>query len=270
MYLEQPQGNVAAKKLPSNLNPGLPTNATIVDGDKLSSSLISADELIAKMVEAYGGEANLRKHKSSVTTIELDLESQGMKGQGTISARAPNLAGSDMTFTALGKKVAQVVTFFDGNGGGEVMSFGPPDTYSGKRLDDIRNGADFYDVLNWKTNYKTITVKRIAKVGDEDAYVVEKRPEKGTLVTDYVSTKSFMLLKRDSLVVVETAGFELPQTQTFSDYRNVDGVMVAFKSTSSNVANGDITMRVLDVKFNLDIPDTVFKKPANPPKRTDQ
>ena len=267
LYLEQPQGNVAAAKIPS---PGLPVGAQIVTEADLKKSLISTDELIAKMIEASGGEANLRKHKSAVMTVELDLESQGMKGLGTIRTRAPNLAGSEMTFTALGKKVAQIVTFFDGNGGGEVMSFGPPETYSGKRLDDIRNGADFYDVLNWKTNYKNITVKRITKVGDEDAYVVEKRPEKGTLVTDYVSTKSFLLLKRESLIVSETAGVEIPQTQTFSDYRNVDGVMVAFKSSSSNIANGDITMRVRDMKFDVDIPDTLFQKPANPPKRTDQ
>lgn len=267
LYLEQPQGNVAAAKIPS---PGLPVGAQIVTDADLKKSLISTDELIAKMIEAYGGEANLRKHKSAVMTVELDLESQGMKGLGTISTRAPNLAGSEMTFTALGKKVAQIVTFFDGNGGGEVMSFGPPETYSGKRLDDIRNGADFYDVLNWKTNYKNITVKRITKFGDEDAYVVEKRPEKGTVVTDYVSTKSFLLLKRDSLIVSETAGVEIPQTQMFSDYRNVDGVMVAFKFSSSNIANGDITMRVRDMKFDVDIPDTVFQKPANPPKRTDQ
>lgn len=150
------------------------------------------------------------------------------------------------------------------------MSFGPPDTYSGKRLEDVRTGADFYDALNWKTNYKTITVKRLAKVGDEDAYVVEKQSEKGTLVTDYISTKSFLVLRRDSLIVNETVGIELPQTQMFSDYRNVDGVMVPFHSTSSNVANGDIIMRVLDVKFDVGIPDSVFQKPAKPPKRTDQ
>lgn len=78
------------------------------------------------------------------------------------------------------------------------------------------------------------------------------------------------MLKRDSLIVVETVGIELPQTQTFSDYRNVDGVMVTFKTTASNVANGDITMRTLDVKFDVPIPDTVFQKPANPPKRTDR
>ena len=267
MYIEQPQGNVAATKLKST---GLPVGAQVVTEADLKKSLISTDELIAKMIEAYGGETNIRKHKSSLTKVEIDLESQGMKGQGTLFASAPNLAASNLTFTALGKQVAQVVTFFDGKNGGEVSSFGSPETYSGKRLEDIRTGSDVYDVANWKTNYKTITVKRIVKVGDEDAYVVEKRPEKGTLVTDYVSTKSFLLLKRDSVIVVETAGFELPQTQTFSDYRNVDGVMVAFKTMMSNIAQGDITLRVVDMKFDAPFPDTVFQKPANPPKRTDQ
>lgn len=232
--------------------------------------LISADALITKMIEAYGGEANIRKHKSSVTKVEIDLESQGMTGQGTIYARAPNLIGSEMWFTALDKKVGQVITFFDGNGGGEVMSFGPPETYSGKRLEDIRAGSDVYDVVNWKTNYKTISVNKIMKVGDEEAFVVVRRPEKGTPITDYVSMKSFLVLKRDSVIVSETAGIEIPQTQMFSDYRNVDGVMVPFKTTSSNIANGDVTMRVLDVKFDANVPDTVFRTPANPPKRTDQ
>jgi hypothetical protein len=193
-----------------------------------------------------------------------------MQGQGTLFARAPNLAASNMTFTALGKQVAQVVTFFDGNGGGELTSFGSPETYSGKRLDDIRTGSDVYDVANWKTNYKTITVKRIAKVGDEDAYVVEKKPEKGTVVTDYVSTKTFLLLKRESVIVSENVGIEIPHTQMFSDYRNVDGVMVAFTTMMNNIAQGDITLRVVDVKFDTSFPDTVFQKPANPPKRTDQ
>jgi len=270
LYIEQPQGNVAVPKVAANKPAEATANGAPTNGAGNDSSLISVDELITKVIAAYGGEENLRKHKSSLTTIELDLESQGMKGTGSISARAPNLAGSDMTFTALGKKVAQIVTFFDGSNGGEVMSFGPPETYSGKRLDDIRLGSDFYDVLNWKTNYKTITIKKIAKVGDEDAYVVEKKGEKGTPVIDYISTKSFLLLKRDSIVVSETAGIEIPQSQMFSDYRQVDGVMVAFKTMASNISSGDIVVRVVDVKFDVAIPDTVFHKPANPPKRTDQ
>jgi CubicO group peptidase (beta-lactamase class C family) len=267
LFIEQPQGNIVLPKATASK----PDGATAgTNGAPAGNSLISTDELIARMIAALGGEENLRKHKSSVTQIEVDLENQGVQAKGSISARAPNLVASNTTFTAIGKTIGAQIGFFDGNVGGEVMSFGPPETYSGKRLEDIRAGSDFYDVLNWKTNYKTITVKKIAKVGDEDVYVVERRSEKGTPVTDYVSTKSFLVLKRDSLIVSETTGIELPQTQTFSDYRNVDGVMIPFKSTSSNIANGDIVIRVIDVKFNVDVPDSVFHKPVNPPKRTDQ
>ena len=267
LFLEQPQGNLVLPKAAAEK----PADAVAgTNGTSANTSLISTDELITKMIAALGGEENLRKHKSSLMQVNVDLENQGVQAKGTISARAPNLAASEMTFTALGKNIGTQIGFFDGSAGGEVMSFGPPEVYSGKRLEDIRAGSDFYDVVNWKTNYKTITVKKIAKVGDEDAYVVERRTEKGTPVTDYVSTKSFLTLKRDSLIVSETAGIELPQTQTFSDYRNVDGVMIPFTSTSSNIANGDTVVRVVDVKFDVDIPDTVFHKPANPPKRTDQ
>ena len=227
-----------------------------------SSSTISVEELLAKMIAAYGGEENIRKHKSSLTTVEVDLESQGVQGKGTISARAPNLAGTDMTFVALGKKIGSIVSYFDGAAGGEFMSFAPEELYSGKRLEDIKAGADFYDVVNWKSNYKTMTIKRMGKVGNEDVYILEKRNEKGSPVTDFVSTKSFLVLRRNSVIVSETAGIELPQTQLFSDYRNVDGVMIPFKSVSNNLANGDIVTRVLDVKFDVDIPDSVFKKPA--------
>jgi len=227
-----------------------------------NSDLLSADELLNKMIAAYGGEENLKKHKSSLTTVSVDMESQGVQAYGQISARAPNLTASDLTLTALGKKIGWIVSYFDGNGGGELLSFGPEEAYSGKRLHDIKAGADFYDVLNWKKNFKLITVKRIAKVGDEDVYVVEKRNEQGTPVTDYVSTKSFLVLQRDSIISSETSGVELPQRENFSDYRQVDGVMIPFKLVSNNIANGDIVLVVKDLKWNVEIPDTTFRKPV--------
>ena len=154
------------------------------------------------------------------------------------------------------------MSYFDGNGGGETMSFAPEEIYSGKRLEDTKAGADFYDVLNWRANYKTLTVKRMGKVGGEDVYILEKRSDKGTPVLDYISTKSFLLLRRDSVIVSETSGLELPQMQSFSDYRSVDGVIVPFKSVSNNIAQGETVLRITDVKFDVDIPDSVFKKPV--------
>ena len=257
LFLEQPQGNIVLQKVT-----GDGANPTIDATAKTESTLISVDELLSKVIAAYGGEENLRKHKSSVMMIDVDFENQGVQGKGSISAQAPNMTATDMTFTALGKKIGSIVSYFDGNAGGDVLSFAPEDTYSGKRLEDIKAGSDFYDALNWKANYKTLTVKRMGKVGDEDVYILEKRSEKGTPVLDYISTKSFLVLRRDSVIVSETAGFELPQTQLFSDYRNVEGVMVPFKTVANSLTQGDVVMRVTDIKWNVDIPESAFKKPA--------
>src|SRR6185503_5307547 len=41
-----------------------------------TSNLITADELLAKMIAAYGGEEALLKHKSSITTVAIDFENQ--------------------------------------------------------------------------------------------------------------------------------------------------------------------------------------------------
>ena len=253
LLVEQPQGNVVLLKVPAD--------NTVAAAVPETKPPITIDELLTKIIAAYGGEENLRKHKSSVTTVDIDLENQGVLAKGVITARAPNLTASEMTFTTLGKKIGSMTSYFDGSGGGQFVSFAPPETFSGKRLEDIKAGSDFYDVLNWKKNYEKITFKRMGKVGDEEVYIIERRNAKGTPVTDYISTKSFLVLRRDSVVANDTSGIELPQTEMFSDYHNVDGVMIPFKTVSNNIANGDVVLKVVDVKFDVDVPDTVFRKP---------
>jgi CubicO group peptidase (beta-lactamase class C family) len=257
LFLEQPQGNVVLVKMSTEEAP-----VATAQGEP-----IKIDDLLAKMIAAYGGEENIRKHNSSLTTVEVDLENQGVQAKGTIRARVPNLSASELTFTALDKKLGSMVSYFDGNAGGEMVSFAPAETYTGKRLEDIKAGADFYDVLDWKKNYEKITFKRMDKVNGEDVFVIQRRNEKGTPITDYITTKSILVLRRDSIIANDTSGIELQQTEWFSDYRNVDGVMVPFKQVSNNIANGDIVVHVIDVKFNAEIPDTVFRKPATVPEK---
>ncbi len=115
LFIEQPQGNVVLEKVVTKDAPV----------DTAESAPITIDELLPKLIAAYGGEENLRKHKSSVSTVEIDLENQGVLAKGTISARSPNLAASQVTFTALGKKLGSMNTYFDGSGGGEMVSFAP-------------------------------------------------------------------------------------------------------------------------------------------------
>src|SRR5204863_9232067 len=90
----------------------------------------------------------------------------------------------------------------------------------------------------------------MGKVGEEEVYVVVKIPAKGSPVTDYISTKSFLLLKRDG-----PAGSSV----TFSEYRPVDGVEIPFAATTIHPAWGKLSTTVKSVQWNADISPERFR-----------
>lgn len=221
---------------------------------------ITVDALMAKHIEALGGEAALRSRTSSEATIDINLESQGLTGSGTVWSKAPAMSTSDIRLEAFGKTIATIRSYFDGSAGGEQISFAPESTLSGKRLEDTKVEASFYEPLEWKALYTKVAVARKQKVEDEECYVVVKTLPSGNLVTDFISTKTFLLVRRESVEWDDTTNSGTPSTVSFADYRPVSGLMVPFKVTVANVANGNLVLTTKEVKTNVAIPDTVFKK----------
>lgn len=219
---------------------------------------ITVDELYAKALEASGGEANWRKLTSRVTHATVDLEQQGVKADATSWAKAPNFSGTETVLKALGKEIGRGWEFFDGAGGETAYTFSPVEKLAGKPLEDAKLSSDFYGMLDWKSKYKTIKITKVVKVGDEDAYAVEFEPEKGTKFTEYYSTKSFLLLKREGVIASSTSSQTLPYTVTYKDYRPVDGVILPFVTINSNSSNGDVVTTVKSVKHNVAIDNNVF------------
>lgn len=246
MVLKQPEGEFELKRT---------TDAPAAAPD-LS---ISLDDLMARVIAAAGGEANLRKHRSVISAVSIELENQGITGEAVSIGEAPNASTSTTTFTALGKKIATIRNYFDGASGGEETSFSPPEGFADTQLDDARIASEFHQLLNWKTLFKSVTIKEKSKVGDEDVYVVVKTPEKGNVVTDFVSTKSFLVLKRETLRSTLGGDGPTPVTETYTDYRTVDGWAVAFTTTSKIPGLGNVITRVKDVKFDVDMPDAEFR-----------
>ena len=64
---------------------------------------MTVDELMRKVVEAEGGEATLRKHKTMRAAADFNFENQGVSGDGLLLARAPGAYAEEVTVTALGK-----------------------------------------------------------------------------------------------------------------------------------------------------------------------
>ena len=220
---------------------------------------ITLDELTAKVIAAAGGEANLRRHRSTTGTATLDFENQGVTGKVVMYAQAPNSATQITTFTALSKTIASSREYFDGTQAGYELFGGSRRVadlrYKDEWLESTRISSDYYELLNWKTLYKTVTISK-SKVADEDVYIVVKTPEKGPAIIDSISAKSFRIVKRRS----EGTG----QETIYSDYRNVDGEMVPFVFVIQG-DDGRVVGRVQEVKFNTSIPAAIFR-PAERPR----
>lgn len=241
VVMAQPEGELELKLIPANEKP-----------------LIANQELYEKVLAASGGEANWRKLKSRVTVSMSDLEQQGVKSESTSWAKAPNFTATETTMKAIGKEIAKGWEFFDGKTAEEAYSFAPVEKLAGKRLEDVRISSDFYGMLDWNDKYLSITVKRIAKVGDEDAYAVEFESEKGTKFTEFYSTKTFLLLKREGVIPSSTSPAQLPYSVLFKDYRLVDGVMIPFVTVNNSPSNGDVITTIKSVKHNVVIDDKFF------------
>ncbi|HTG14333.1 MAG TPA: hypothetical protein VK747_03600 [Blastocatellia bacterium] len=86
-----------------------------------------------------------------------------------------------------------------------------------------------------------------------------KTPEKGAAVTDYISTKSFLVLKRE--MMRSTLGGDGPAlvSESYSDYRNIDGWMVPFTATAKLPGFGLVITRVKEVKIDPNAPDVEFQ-----------
>lgn len=228
------------------------------DASAETKPAITVAELRDKAVNAIGGEANWRKITTRVTVAEVDLVHQGVQAKATTWAKAPNKSATDTTMMALGKEIATGWEFFDGTTGADLYSFAPAEKYEGRRLDDAKINYDFYGILDWTSRYKKVEVTGVGKVNGEDAYVVSFEPTAGTLFRQFYSTTTFLLLKHEGVVPSSTSSQQLPYSVTYSDYREVDGIKLPFKSVNNTISNGDIVSIMTSVKHNVPVEDKIF------------
>jgi CubicO group peptidase (beta-lactamase class C family) len=215
---------------------------------------ISTDELISKAIEAGGGEAIKLKHTTVVVTAAMILVNQGMNGEFVMARRAPNSLSTRVNYEALGRKVGWQHYYFDGSAGGSESSFSQTRPLKESEVQSARAANAFHALLDAKTLFKEIAITATEKVDGEYAYVVTLTPASGSAITEYYSTKSFLLLRRDT---VQRGGQR--ESDYYSDYKTVDGEAVPFKIVEqTGVAGGQTVLQVKDVKFNASVPNSEF------------
>ena len=220
----------------------------------------SVEDLLARVINARGGEAQIRKHQTLVKKVAIDYETQGISGEMVVYGKAPNLHSNHTIWKALGKQIGTTDEYFDGKsyvgessyGNRKRVTLSPDDS---PYIDDERINGSFYGLADWKALFSSVEIKQKAKMGAEDALIIVATPPKGTKLAYWISTKSFLVLRIDVL--------SFPRTLTIlpEDYRKVDGEWLPFKETQTyrvGIAESEVH-HVQEIKFNVPISDSEFR-----------
>lgn len=199
----------------------------------------SAEALLARMIDAAGGEDALRGHTSVVIHAQKSYDNQGVFADLTIESKAPDLHNEVEVWTAENREIGRLRLYFDGKHGGQETTFGQ-DSIN----DDAANARDhrqyaFPRLLSLKTLSKTITVR----AGDDDTWILELADG----IRLRVSRKTALVTGR------EKEG----ETIAFDDYRNIDGELIPFRSTIEDNL-GTSTIVIDSIRFNVPLDDAVF------------
>ena len=223
---------------------------------KPADAMPTIDQVLDKYVQAIGGKAALTKLTSRYSQGTIEIPAFGASGSFELYAKAPDKWLSHSDFAGYG-----VVEQGFGN---SIAWAKDPERgvreITGAELAQMKRTADFYSSLKMKEMYPKMTLKgKKEKVGEGEAYVIEAALPEGGSEKMYFDAKTGLLLRSDQ--EREGPNGRIPVTFQFENYKEVDGVQIAFvfRQTSPEIS---FTITLSEVKHNVPIDDAMFNKPS--------
>jgi hypothetical protein len=217
----------------------------------------SVDDILAKHYEACGGLAKLKALNTMRVTGSMTM-GPGMEAPITMERKRPGMRR--MEFTIQGMTGIQA---FDGAKTWSVMPFmGKKDPEVGT-AEDNKNALDDADfdgaLVDYKTKGHTIELMGKEPVEGADAYKLKVTKKNGNIEYDYLDAETYLLVKTEGKI--KRRGTEMDGETTFSDYKDVDGLMQPF---SMEVGTKEMKQKLAFTKIELNVPldDARFAVPA--------
>jgi outer membrane lipoprotein-sorting protein len=218
----------------------------------------TADELLAKYVQARGGADKIKAVRSvrmtgSMTTGDLSIPV-------TLVLKRPNMVRMD--FDVQGTKNVRA---FDGQAGWTmmpVMGNPAPAPITGPELHELEDQADIDGPLvDAKAKGNTVELVGKENVDGTDAYKLKLTHKNGDVSTIYLDAKTYLEVREDSQHTVQ--GTQRDFETKIADYRDVNGLKFPFALTSGIKDTGQVQKLAID-KVELDVPVDAdsFKMPA--------
>ncbi len=206
---------------------------------------LTAEEVIAKYVEAIGGKEKLLAIKD--ISMKSGMSMQGMNFEINVKHKAPNKMSVE---TLMGGNVMSKQVF-DGEKAAVKSPMGNQEL-TGSDLEDMKIQSTMHAELFLKEMGVTLELKGADKVDGKSAWKVMVTTPAGKVSTDYYDQKTGLKLKS-----VAQQG-QMSIATTYSDYREVEGVLFPFMMNQT-VGPQSFDVITSSIEINKGIDDSIFK-----------
>jgi photosynthetic reaction center cytochrome c subunit len=217
----------------------------------------TADQILAKYLDALGGQAAINKLKTAV------MKGTYAGANGEVLPYQIELVAPDKFHIAATTPQGIMERGFDGQIGWEKTARGvtplPP-----ANLESLKSMFLFYSNIRLKEQFTSLRVGRREKIGDREVIAVGGRTTDNRREQLYFDAETGLLVRR--IRYTPTVIGIIPEQTDFEDYRDVDGVKFPFtvRVSSIDVGNPISTRKYSEIKLNVSVDDSKFKMPAAP------
>jgi hypothetical protein len=219
----------------------------------------TADELIAKNIQAKGGMEKIKAIKTIRMTGKFEVN--GFTAAVMEENQRPNLVRE--TFTLQGMTAVQA---YDGSAGWQIQPFGGKKTPELMGEDDTRDlllDADFDGPLvDYKEKGNTVEYLGHDTVDGDDALRLKVTLKNGDIVYYYLDPDTFLEIRKEVQQFIR--GSIRERVFSYGSYKPVDGVMYPFSIAQGTMSHpDDQTTTVRKMEANIPIDPADFMLPPS-------
>ena len=215
----------------------------------------TAEDILEKMIDAQGGRAALEKIQDTVLTGYVEMVQMGYGGSLTTYLKEPNKLRLDATVQ--GTLITQT---FDGETGwmtnpitGMVEEMPPI-----LAADFGRSALGNDSLLNPKKYGISYTLTGKELMEGKEYYILSQNFSDGFKASLLIDTKTYLMYKTQTTSINEI-GEEIEVETILSDYKNIDGILIAHTIVTIQNDEEFMTMTIDKVEFNTGLEDTWFE-----------
>jgi len=214
-----------------------------------------AAQILSKMIEAQGGEKRIQEIKDMTIMGIVELTQMGMEGSLTLYQKEPDKLRTDIEI--MGMVITQA---YDGK---TAWMFNPQtgenEELPEQRATDFKRDALGNDSLLNPEKYGIYyTYEDTETIDGKEHYILKQHFADGFEATLYINGETYLTTKSKAMTIDQT-GVEVLVETLHSDYKEVEGTMVAHSLISYRDGEEFMVSTISEVKYNTGLKDSLFK-----------